>query len=216
MFTGIIEGVGKIREVKKVDDWTEVEVEVGFDLETSNIGESISINGCCTTLTSRLGKSFWATLSPETLAKTTLDDLKAGDPVNLERALKVGSRIGGHFVQGHIDGVGNVLKINKLDQGVEFVIENPSQLSRYMVDKGSIAVDGVSLTINHCEQDSFSVMVIPHTKLMTTFSKLEIGSRVNLEVDVIGKYVEKLTHLDSEQLKAGSQITTEFLKQHGF
>jgi riboflavin synthase len=216
MFTGIIEGVGKIREVKKVDDWTEVEVEVGFDLETSNIGESISINGCCTTLTSRLGKSFWATLSPETLAKTTLDDLKAGDPVNLERALKVGSRIGGHFVQGHIDGVGKVLKINKLDQGVEFVIENPSQLSRYMVDKGSIAVDGVSLTINHCEQDSFSVMVIPHTKLMTTFSKLEIGSRVNLEVDVIGKYVEKLTHLDSEQLKAGSQITTEFLKQHGF
>ncbi len=216
MFTGIIEGVGKIREVKKVDDWTEVEVEVGFDLETSNIGESISINGCCTTLTSRLGKSFWATLSPETLAKTTLDDLKAGDPVNLERVLKVGSRIGGHFVQGHIDGVGKVLKINKLDQGVEFVIENPSQLSRYMVDKGSIAVDGVSLTINHCEQDSFSVMVIPHTKLMTTFSKLEIGSRVNLEVDVIGKYVEKLTHLDSEQLKAGSQITAEFLKQHGF
>lgn len=216
MFTGIIEGVGSIRSVRHKDDWVELEVEVDFNLETTNVGDSISMNGCCTTVTSRLGKSFWTTLSPETLEKTTLGQLKEGDPVNLERALQLGQRLGGHIVQGHIDAVGKVLKINTLDGGMELCIEIPSNLSRYLVDKGSVAVDGVSLTVNRSGDASFSVMIIPHTKLMTTFSRLKPGSQVNLEVDIVGKYVEKMSHLDSEQYHRGSTITKEFLKKHGF
>lgn len=216
MFTGIIEGVGIIRSLKRKEDWLELEVGVDFNLESTNVGDSISVNGCCTTVTSRLGKSFWTTLSPETLAKTTLNGLKEGDPVNLERALQLGQRLGGHIVQGHVDGMGKVLKINRLDNGIEVNIEIPHNLSRYLVDKGSITVDGVSLTVNNVSDSHFTVMIIPHTKLMTTFSRLQPGSLVNLEVDIIGKYVEKITHLDSEQYHRGSQITREFLKKHGF
>ena len=216
MFTGIIEGVGSIRAIKHKGEWLELEVEVDFNLESTNVGDSISINGCCTTVTSRLGKSFWTTLSPETLDKTTLFQLKAGDPVNLERALQLGQRLGGHIVQGHVDGIGKVLKISNLGAGVELTIEIPSNLSRYLVDKGSVAIDGVSLTVNRSQDTDFSVMIIPHTKLMTTFSRLKPGFLVNLEVDIVGKYVEKISHLDSEQYHRGSSITKEFLKKHGF
>src|SRR3989338_8263993 len=211
MFTGIIEGVGRIRSFRKKGDGVEIEVEVDFNLERSNVGDSIAVNGCCLTVTSRLGKSFWADLSPETLSRTTLGTLQVEDPVNLERALQLGQRL-----HGHIDGVGKILKINEFNGGVQLLIEIPGNLSRYMVDKGSITVDGVSLTINHCDQDHFSVMVIPHTKLKTTFSGLDVGDMVNLEVDIIGKYVEKLTFLDSEQYRKSSEITKEFLKKHGF
>src|SRR3989338_81401 len=216
MFTGIIEGVGRIRSFRKKGYGVEIEVEVDFNLERSNVGDSISVNGCCLTVTSRLGKSFWADLSPETLACTTLGKLKVGDPVNLERALKVGQRVGGHIVQGHVDHIAKVIKINKLSNGVEFFIEVPPEITRYMVEKGSVAVDGVSLTINHCEPEWFSVMIVPHTALVTTFSRLAIGDEVNLEVDILGKYVEKLHFLDSEQFHDQGKITEEFLKKHGF
>ena len=217
MFTGIIEGVGVVRAIKHKGDGAEIEIGCDFDLEKSNVGDSISVNGVCLTVTSRLGKSFWADASAETLAVSTFGDLKTGDPVNLERALKVGERLGGHIVQGHVDGVGEVLDIKEHFGSREFILKIPSNLSRYLVDKGSVAVDGVSLTVNRCGKESFSVMVIPHTQLKSTFSSLKKGDRVNLEVDIIGKYVEKLTFLDSEQYeKKDSKITEEFLKKHGF
>lgn len=216
MFTGIIEGVGTVRTVKKKGDGLEIEVGCDFDLERTNVGDSISVNGVCLTVTSRLGKSFWADVSAETVGVSALGDLKAGDPVNLERALQVGSRLGGHIVQGHVDGTGKVIDIKEKSGSVQFFFEIPEQLTRYIVEKGSVAVDGVSLTVNHVENDRFSVTVIPHTKLKTTFLGLKVGERVNLEVDIIGKYVEKLTFLDSDEYRKESKITEEFLKKHGF
>ena len=216
MFTGIIEGVGQVRSIRRKDEGAEIEIGCDFDLEKMNVGDSVSVNGCCLTVTSRLGKSFWADVSPETMAISTLGGAKEGDPVNLERALKVGERLGGHIVQGHVDGVGKVVDIKEQSGSREFVIEIPSNLLRYVVEKGSVAVDGVSLTAYRCEKNRFSVMVIPHTQLKSTFQLLKRGDAVNLEVDIIGKYVEKLTFLDSEEYKKDSAITEEFLKKHGF
>lgn len=216
MFTGIIEGVGTVRTVKKKGDGLELEIACDFDLERSNVGDSVSVNGCCLTITSRLGKSFWADVSDETYKVTTFGNIKAGDPVNLERSVQVGGRLGGHIVQGHVDGMGQVINIIEHSGSVELLIEVPKELIRYIVEKGSIAVDGVSLTANRCENSRFSVTIIPHTKLVTTFSKLKTGDRVNLEVDIIGKYVEKLTFLDSDEYRKESKITEEFLKKHGF
>lgn len=216
MFTGIIEGVGKIRSLRQRDMAIEIEVTCDFDLEKTNVGDSISVNGCCLTVTSRLGKEFWADVSAETLGVSTFKDISIGKPVNLERALQVGGRFGGHIVSGHVDGVGQIVDIKRHSDFGEFFIEIPRNLSRYIVEKGSIAIDGVSLTVNRCGESSFSVMVIPHTSLNSTFASLRVGDDVNLEVDIIGKYVEKLTFLDSEEYKKGSAITEEFLKKHGF
>ncbi len=216
MFTGVIEGVGKVRSVKRKGEALEVEISSDFDLERSNVGDSISVNGCCLTITSRLGKSFWADVSAETITSSMLGDLKEGDSVNLERALKVGNRLDGHIVQGHTDAVGKVVNIIEHSGSREFIIEIPEHLSRYVVEKGSVAVDGVSLTVNRVQGKRFTVMIIPHTQLKSTFQFLRIGDKVNLEVDIIGKYVEKLTFLDSEQFEKGSKITEEFLKKHGF
>lgn len=216
MFTGIIEGVGSVRTVKKKDDGLEMEIGCDFDLERTNIGDSISVNGVCLTVTSRLGKSFWADVSGETVTVSTLGKLKAGDAVNLERALIVGSRLGGHIVQGHVDGIGQVVDIKEKKSSIQLTIEIPEQLNKYIVEKGSVAIDGVSLTVNRVEKNRFSVTVIPHTKLKTTFSTLRTGDSVNLEVDIIGKYVERLTFLDSDEYRKDSKITEEFLKKHGF
>jgi len=217
VFTGIIEGVGTVRSIRRKGDGAEIEIGCEFDLEQTNLGESIAVNGCCLTVTSRLGKAFWADISIETLQVTTLGELKVGDPVNLERALKVGERLGGHLVQGHVDGVGTVVDIRKKSDSMEFTVSFPSSLTRYIVEKGSVAVDGVSLTVNSCYDDKFSVSIIPHTKLQTTFLNMDRGAKVNLEVDIIGKYVEKLRFLDSAQYKEkDSRVTEEFLKKHGF
>lgn len=216
MFTGIIEGVGEVRSFKRKGGGAEIEIACDFDLEKTNVGDSISVNGSCLTVTSRLGKSFWADISPETIAVSNLGDLKKGDPVNLERALALGGRLGGHIVQGHVDGVGKIVDIKEHSASCEFTIQVPQGLMRYIVAKGSVAVDGVSLTVNRCERDRFLVTVIPHTQLKTTFERMKVGNKVNLEVDIIGKYVEKLAFLTSEQYKKGSKITEEFLKKHGF
>lgn len=216
MFTGIIEGVGTVRSMKRKGEGAEIEIGCDFDLEKTNVGESVSVNGCCFTVTSRLGKSFWADVSPETLATTTIGDFKPGDPVNLERALAVGERLCGHIVQGHVDGVGQIVDIREHSGSKEFAIEIPENLVRYVVEKGSVAVDGVSLTANRCKGNRFWVTVIPHTQLKSTFQQMRKGDKVNLEVDIIGKYVEKLAFLDSDQFEKGSKITEEFLRKHGF
>lgn len=216
MFTGIIEGVGRVRSVKRKGDVVEIEIQSDFDLERSNVGDSVSVNGCCLTITSRLGKSFWVDVSPETLGTSTMGTLGPGAAVNLERARVVGSRLDGHIVQGHADAVGKVIDIVEHSSCREFVIEIPANLAKYVVDKGSVAVDGVSLTVGSVVDNRFSVMIIPHTQLKSTFAGLKRGDSVNLEVDIIGKYVEKLAFLDSEQYEKRSRITEEFLKKHGF
>lgn len=216
MFTGIIEGVGEVRSLKRKDKGAEIEVRCDFDLEKMNVGDSISVNGCCLTVTSRLGKSFWADISSETLERSTLGSFREGMPINLERAMRADGRFGGHIVQGHVDGIGKVIDIIEISGAKEFSIEIPSNISKYIVEKGSIAVDGVSLTVNRCTGNHFTVMVIPHTQLKSTFQTMKVGDAVNLEVDIIGKYVEKLGFIDSEQYSNKSEITEEFLKKHGF
>lgn len=217
MFTGIIEGTGGVKSIRENEEGLVVlEVQADFPLERVNVGESICVNGCCLTITSRLGNTFWADLSPETLALTTLSDLEPGSAVNLERPLKMGERLGGHIVQGHVDGVGAVTHIEEMGPSKKVTFQVPERLKGYLFPKGSIAVDGISFTINTCEGNLFSITVIPHTQLRTTFANLKVKDKVNLEVDIVGKYVEKLTHLDSQEYEKGSNITREFLKKHGF
>ena len=192
MFTGIVEDVGTIKELKTRTK------EVLFTIKTKNIdvkeikiGESISINGACLTVISIGDSSFIVEVSHETLKRTTLSKLKIGSKVNLERSLKLGDRMGGHIVNGHVDGVGKVESIQRRGKSVEIWFSLPKGLSTYVVEKGSIAVDGVSLTVNVVKGDRFSVNIIPYTQEATIFGKMRSGGSVNIECDIIGKYVEK-------------------------
>jgi riboflavin synthase len=181
MFTGIVQAVGRIVGLQPL------EIECGaLDLSDVSIGDSISVQGVCLTVTGLTGRGFTADVSAETLAVTA--GLERTGPVNLEKSLAVGERLGGHFVAGHVDGIGEVLRF---EQGV-LTVRAPEALGRYIARKGSIAIDGVSLTINQVEGSRFEVYLIPHTLEVTTLARLEPGARVNLEVDLIARYVERL------------------------
>jgi riboflavin synthase len=156
------------------------------------IGDSVAINGCCLTVVDVEGDQLSFDAVPETMARTNLGDMKSGDPINLERPLAAGARLGGHFVQGHIDGVGTVLSVQPDENALIVEISVPEPLRRYIVEKGSIAVDGVSLTVARVYPESFSVWIIPHTQEVTRFGQYKVGDRVNLECDILGKYVERL------------------------
>jgi riboflavin synthase len=216
MFTGIIEGIGEIKSIKRRDENASFEIEVDFDLGDANVGDSIAIDGCCLTLTSRLGNHFWADLSDETLRISTLGGLNVGDKINVERALRVGDKMGGHMVQGHVDGVGKVVSFQDVGESKELKIQVPQKLMRYIVDKGSLAIGGISLTVNEIKADVASIRVIPHTIKSTTLNGKKPGDALNLEVDIIGKYVEKLKFPGSQEYREESKITEEFLKKHGF
>jgi riboflavin synthase len=183
MFTGIVEELGRVLEL----DDSRLRIAATTVLESARVGDSTAVNGCCLTLVAS-GDGWWeADVSPETLDRTTLGDLRPGDPVNLERPVRLADRLGGHLVQGHVDGVGEVV-----DPVPELRIRMPVSLLRYVVEKGSITVDGVSLTVVKPLDDGFTVAVIPHTSEVTTLGRRASGDRVNLEVDVVAKYVERL------------------------
>ncbi|MEJ5301055.1 MAG: riboflavin synthase [Thermodesulforhabdaceae bacterium] len=215
MFTGLVEGMGIIRRIGK-----QIEIEPLVHFEALVIGESIAVDGACLTVVSWNGKTFCADVSEETFARTNLGDRKPGDRVNLERALKVGDRLGGHLVMGHVDCVG-VLK-NRRDEGpsIRLFFEIPLRFGRYVVEKGSITINGVSLTVNGCEGNRFDVNIVPHTAMVTNIGFLKPGDRVNIETDIIGKYVERIllawkNEKDAPSAKE-SGITEEFLKSYGF
>lgn len=216
MFTGIIEGTGVVKSMTRRGDAAQVEIQAQFDLDDANVGESVAVNGCCLTITSRLGNTFWVDLSEETARMTTLAHLTEGAWLNLERPLRYGGRVGGHLVQGHVDGVGTLIEIRERQGSRELVLEVPPSLHRYIVEKGSLAIDGVSLTTVHCAGNRCTVVIIPHTEVCTTFQRLRPGDPVNLEVDIIGKYIEKLAFLHSEEYHSGTNVTRAFLKKHGF
>ena len=216
MFTGIIEGTGEIKSVKQHGDAVQMEILAQCDLTDANVGESLAVNGCCLTITSRLGNTVWVDISEETARITTLGRLAVGAWLNLERPLRYGGRVGGHLVQGHIDGIGCITAIREREGSREVVFDAPPPLMRYIVEKGSIAVDGVSLTINQCVDNRCVVSVIPHTDLCTTFQRLHPGDQVNLEVDMVGKYIEKLAFLHAEEYHADTTVSRAFLKRHGF
>lgn len=193
MFTGLIQDMGRVVALEPRGKGCFARIRPGR-IEVGGLaqGESIAVDGCCLTVIERSEEGFGVEISPETLERTTLGALREGDAVNLERALAVGDRLGGHLVLGHVDGVGRIEERSPLGDFVELCFSTPSSLDRWLVEKGSVAVDGVSLTVNRLEKGRFSVMLIPETLAATTLGKKEVGEGVNLEGDVIGKYVERL------------------------
>jgi riboflavin synthase len=200
MFSGIVQDIGRLetREARGGD----VRLLIGcarLDLTATRIGDSVCVQGCCLTVTALQGLSFAADVSRETLTLTTLGDLAAGAPLNLEPALRVGDALGGHLVSGHVDGVGTVVEMLSDARSQRLTIAVPPALRRYLARKGSVCVDGVSLTVNEVEGDRFGVNIIPHTQHNTTLGALHAGARVNLEVDLVARYIERLMLPVTEQ-----------------
>lgn len=215
MFSGIIEEIGKIRDIKKGVKSSNIAVSAKKIFTDLKEGDSISIDGACMTVSMLKENEFSVDASLETLNLTTLADLKKGDSVNLERAIRFSDRIGGHLVTGHVDAVGSIAGRKEVGEAIALTISAPPQFLRYTIIKGSIAVDGVSLTINEVGNSSITVMLIPYTLKMTTMGFKKIGEKMNLENDVIGKYVEAfLVNGNREPNKY--TIDMEFIREHGF
>ncbi|MDC4204233.1 MAG: riboflavin synthase [Candidatus Manganitrophus sp.] len=192
MFTGIIEEMGVVKTIDRNLQSIRLTLLAKTILDDLEIGDSVTVNGVCTTATALIESGFTVDLSPETARVTTLGGLKAGDPVNLERAMRIMDRIGGHLVSGHVEGVGVIRDRKQEENAIILTIEAPADILKYCIKKGSIAVDGVSLTINSLTDRSVTLSIIPHTAKVTTLGLKEIGAPVNLESDLIGKYVERL------------------------
>ena len=202
MFTGIIEELGRVREIEKRGEDARIVIEARTVTEGSTNGDSISVNGVCLTALEVMPDSFTADVSRETLLRSTLGSLSKGSPVNLERAVTPVTRLGGHIVQGHVDARGKFLGSESLGESWTFRIAYPKEIARYLVFKGSVAVEGISLTISNLTDDYFEIAVIPKTWEVTNFSQLKPGDEVNLEVDVIAKYVERILSVQSRNSKS--------------
>ncbi|WP_457625207.1 riboflavin synthase [Persephonella sp.] len=192
MFTGLIEEVGKIKDVKASAGGITIKVQVEKAVEDVRIGDSVAVNGVCLTVTDIQGSSLSFDLSQETVSRSNLGRLKVGDPVNIERALKLSDRLGGHIVQGHVDTVGTVKRIIYRGEHTEFVIQFPQEFQDLVIEKGSVAVDGISLTINEIHGNEISINIIPHTIENTNLKYKKTGDSVNIEFDILGKYVKKI------------------------
>jgi len=213
MFTGIIEDKGKVLRIEYRGQEKKLTIELPFYLTEVQLGDSINLNGVCLTVVKKKEQTIELDLSQETLQKTVLGELKEGDQVNLERALKLTDRFGGHIVTGHVDGIGVIVEKRKERDFLQLRIRIPESASRYAVQKGSIAIDGISLTVNEYQGGEIEITLIPYTIEKTTLMDKEVGDRVNVEADILGKYVEKL--LDRRNKKSG-QVDLSFLKEHGF
>lgn len=216
MFTGIIQGLGTLFEKRPAGGGMIFGLEALFALADPEEGESIAVNGACLTARDIKGNRFYVDVSPESLKRTGLGRLQAGGRVNLERALRLGDRLGGHLVSGHVDAQGQVVERRNAGDFTLFTFSLAPELTKYVIEKGSIAIDGISLTVNSCERDHFSVSIIPHTLAVTTLGRLRVGDWVNLEVDMIGKYVEKLLAGRSPAGVPDGRINPAFLAEHGF
>lgn len=212
MFTGIIEEIGKIKSFTKDSNGATIDVECSLVLEDTKLGDSIAINGVCQTVVELTSHSFKARVSDETLKVTTFENFKSGELVNLERALTLNSRLGGHIVSGHVDCKGKFIKIEKLTDFYNLEFEIPQEQSKYIVHKGSITINGISLTVAETNQNRFKIAIIPHTYENTNLKTLNIGDNVNIETDILGKYVEKM--LSSKD--NNSKISMTFLQENGF
>ena len=216
MFTGIIEAVGTLKAITPKGEDISVTVEVGkLDMGDVKLGDSIATNGVCLTVVAFTDSSYQADLSLETLKKTGFANYSVGDKVNLEKAMLPTTRFGGHIVSGHVDGVGEIVDRQQVGRAVEYWVQMPSEITKYVAEKGSITVDGISLTVNDLRKDAFKLTIVPHTSEETTINQFQVGRKVNLEVDVMARYMERLlqaqTHSEPE-----SRLTMEFLQQNGF
>ncbi len=215
MFTGIVEEMGAVTSMEKTLAGTRLTILASTVMGDLKIGDSVSVNGTCLTVVTKGERDFSVEVSPETLSVTALGQLKSGAPVNLERAMKLNERIGGHLVAGHVDGVGIIRNRHQDGNAIVFTIEAPSEILRYCVAKGSITVDGISLTINDVSEKGFSVAIIPHTARVTTLGLKQPNDTVNLESDLIGKYVERLLQERSQIPKSAPVIDKEYLRKKG-
>lgn len=215
MFTGIIEEVGVINRLSLSGNSGRIDVKASKVLEGTKIGDSIAVNGVCLTVTNLKPSGFIADVMPETITRSSLNILTTGSLVNLERAMPVDGRFGGHIVSGHIDGTGIIEEIYRDENAVRISIRAANDIMQLIVEKGSITIDGISLTVASADEDSFSVSVIPHTLAETSLIKKEIGNPVNLETDIIGKYVQKLLKSSSSEVES-NELTIEYLKEMGF
>ena len=220
MFTGLIEEVGTIQSVRHGARSCVLPIGCRTVLEGSRIGDSIAVNGVCLTVTSMGGSYYTADVMAETMNRSSLGQLSTGAKVNLERAMPANGRFGGHIVSGHIDGTGTVQSIEPDDNAVWYTIAAKADLLRYIVEKGSITIDGISLTVAYVDDHCFKVSIIPHTQQVTALHDRKVGDIVNLECDIIGKYVEKLMRpapaAEEQKTKKESGITEDFLKKYGF
>ena len=214
MFTGIVEEVGTVERVQRGARSAVLHIKARTVPEDLRLGDSVAVNGVCLTVVSHHAGGFAADVMHETLGRSALADLRSGSRVNLERAMAANGRFGGHIVAGHVDGTGRIARLRRDDNAVWYTIQAGPEVLRYVVEKGSIAVDGISLTVARVEADRFSLSVIPHTAAVTTLGERRTGDRVNLECDVIGKYVEKLLRTAGPRRPEGG-LTREFLAQNG-
>lgn len=218
MFTGIVEEIGTILSVKKGVKSSALIISGDLIFEDMHIGDSIAVNGVCLTVTNKTKESFTADVMAETLRRSSLGSLKAGSKVNLERAMAANGRFGGHIVSGHIDGTGEIESFVREDNAVWVTVKTPVKLLKYIIEKGSIAIDGVSLTVAYVDKWCFKVSLIPHTAANTILLSKKAGDIVNLENDIVGKYIEKLMHFD-EQVEEDTKttgISMDFLAKNGF
>lgn len=218
MFTGIVEEIGTVKNIIKGSRSIKLAIAAQKVLENTNLGDSIAVNGVCLTVTA-LGKNgFTADVMPESMSKTNMGKLKPGDRVNLERALTLASRLGGHIVSGHIDGVGEIIDMEKDDNAVRVTLTASSKVMEYIVSEGSVALDGVSLTVAHLGESDFTVSLIPHTAQVTTLLDKKVGDKLNVENDVVGKYVERLLDFSAknETKEKKPSLSLSFLRENGF
>ena len=215
MFTGLIQTIGTFHSIKRQGDAAQLQINSTLVKEDLKLGESIAVNGACLTVTSWDSTSFTVDVSPETLQRTTLGSMGANQPLNLERALRLSDRLGGHLVSGHIDCIATVKRRYQDHNAVKIEFSVPPSAMRYLVEKGSVAVDGISLTVNEISTDMFSVAVIPHSLALTTLKDCRTGTLVNIETDLIGRYVERLLP-PAEGSKVQSNISLDFLAKNGF
>jgi riboflavin synthase len=217
MFTGLVEGQGGVLRIEKKRDKALLSIQPGFVWEERKLGESVAVNGACLTVTTWRGNSFLADVSEETLTRSNLGKLKVGDQVNLERALRLSDRLGGHWVTGHIDGTGGIVQKEFQESFFLLKVSFPESLRAFIVEKGSIAVDGVSLTVNEVGDKMLGLTIIPHTGALTTLVEKKIGDEVNLETDLIGKYVYQfLSRWKEGDLLPKAKVNENFLREHGF
>ncbi len=214
MFTGIIEDKARVTKVEFRGDSKRIFLDLPYDLTDVQPGDSINIDGVCLTVTEKIGKIICFDLSPETLERTALGDLKEGDKVNFEKALRLSDRLGGHIVTGHIDGVGILIDKRREGRFLNLTIKIPESLTKYVVPKGAIAIDGISLTVNEVQGNEIRLSIIPFTIQKTTLGDKDIGDKVNLETDILAKYVESILSSIKDENKKG--LTISFLKEHGF
>ncbi|GMR03824.1 MAG: riboflavin synthase [Gammaproteobacteria bacterium] len=216
MFTGIVQSVGRIASIEKSGEDMRLRIDAGtLDLTDVKIGDSISVSGVCLTVVDLSGRILACDVSAETLSRSSFSRMQAGDKLNLEKALTPAGYLGGHFVSGHVDGVGRVLERRDAGRSVQLRVEVPPKLSKYIAEKGSICIDGVSLTVNSVSDSEFEVNLVPHTLKETTLGEFKTGREVNIEVDILARYLERL-FLNKETTKPVSAITADFLERYGF